>query len=289
MSISTHEAQLSTHAAQLSTANQRSILVIAIQDKNIEIVKLLIAHGANVNQKIVTTHGTFTALYFAIITNHFDIVHMLLTNGASIDFGKYYGDFLCHHTTDVRILLLLIDYGFQFKLSIGNAIINCRYDIIRLVYFKGILKINDIVDNCCELIPPLIFCIQFRPEQLGMIRCLLECDANPNLTYDGENFFSPLSEAYLVKNKSLGREIIELLIIFGLYVDDDNDECELVYQIHFERYIKPLLSMVRKGLLTVVCLKLIVQNLPCTNMLLKLSRLFKMIDDDIYPGDKKDD
>ena len=273
-----------------SLMNNLNFLKLAIKNNQANIVSTLIKYGADVNQLHQTINGTFSALYFAIEHNNFEIVHILLTCGASIDFGKYTGDLLCHKTSDLRILQLLIDYGFKYNLSLGHAIINGRIDVILLVFQTNKLEINEIVSNCCHEYTPLMFCICFRSQSLDMLQCLLKCGADPNYVVDTEfdGYTTAFETAINLTDPIVRKVIIRELLIFGLKIDQHSEYELLVYQIHFEIYIAPLIILVRKGLLNVVCLKFIVQYLPCTNIKLDLYRVFDMIDDVVYPANQDD-
>jgi ankyrin repeat protein len=59
-----------------------TLLTNAAQFGYLEIVKILIRHGANINY---TGNGDYTAIYRAIIYEHLDVVFYLINNGAKLN------------------------------------------------------------------------------------------------------------------------------------------------------------------------------------------------------------
>lgn len=281
--------------------NQFTLLSFAVEQNKVEIVNILIKHGAFVNQLHLTINGAVSALFLAIKQNNFEIVQILVANGAStkIGFSGYETGLLCGLNSDLRIIKLLIENKFEPYINIVAAINNNRSDIIRIMfqasYFDDIYsiinRIRYLMPGCKNEYNLLTYCIYFRPELIDTIICLLQYGADPNLTKyshitdDAVNI--AFDATFQLKKQEIRDEIIKELILFGLKIDSNVDHRQLeyeafVYQIHFERYIVSLIILVRKGLLNVFCLKFLVQYLPCINMELNLHCVFDMIDNVIY-------
>ncbi|GJL54442.1 MAG: hypothetical protein NPIRA02_15740 [Nitrospirales bacterium] len=75
---------LLAHKAEvnLPTRNGTTVLMMAAENGHIEAVKLLLAHGAEVNVQDYTNGAT--ALFVAVIKDHEEIVKILLAKGADV-------------------------------------------------------------------------------------------------------------------------------------------------------------------------------------------------------------
>lgn len=85
----------------------------AAEDNNIELIKLLIAHGANVN---MATERGWTALHMAY--DNIDTIKVLLEAGADVNAQDHvHGNTVLHHQTDIEVVKLLIDAKVNVNLQ----------------------------------------------------------------------------------------------------------------------------------------------------------------------------
>lgn len=98
----------------------RSMLIEAVKSDLPEIVMFLLKHGADINYKFEEYRGySCTALEFAIIENKFDMVKLLLNNGADIN--------LCSD-----------NYLFKIE-NIGNYLLDRGLDVTKLSMYSACL------------------------------------------------------------------------------------------------------------------------------------------------------
>ncbi len=85
-----------------------SALVLAASQGHTETVRLLLAHGADINSSNI--HGE-TALIRAVSEGKEQAVGALLESGAEINLIPYHGEAALLHARNVQMARLLIDYG----------------------------------------------------------------------------------------------------------------------------------------------------------------------------------
>jgi hypothetical protein len=130
-------------------------LIIASRDSTKDVIEFLLKRGADVNMK---AKGGYTALMTASRTRSKDIIELLLNYGSDVN------------TRDVS----------QWTPLILATVYNSNPDIINLLLDRG-ADINAKTNNGVNA---LIAVIKTRPEDIDIIRLLLEHGANPLEKYN---------------------------------------------------------------------------------------------------------
>jgi ankyrin repeat protein len=95
--------------------------ILAVEHKQIDVLKQLVAHGANLNYENYSGHTALTrALMLAL---HDFVVFLLLEGGADPNFGTIFNPLeICCKTMDENMALLLLKYGANPRLCIVEGI-----------------------------------------------------------------------------------------------------------------------------------------------------------------------
>jgi ankyrin repeat protein len=119
-------------------------LIIASRDGDIEIVRILLEKGADVNAK--TDTGT-TALFNAILYRHTEVVRILLENGADVHVKTMYGSTTLDMAIwygDIEIVSMLLENGADVnaKGKYGSTALikaseNGHTEVVRMLLEKG--------------------------------------------------------------------------------------------------------------------------------------------------------
>jgi ankyrin repeat protein len=160
-----------------------SWLITAIGGKNINLVKLLLNHGANINEK--TEFANVSPLHRSSAIGSRDICQLLITYGADVNAEAKYGQTPLHLATQ---------YGHQ--------------DIVELLLDCG-ANINALDLAGCS---PIFNAAQSHHQQI--VECFLSRGARVNLT-DREDF-TPLLRAF---QRAGGDETIRVLVAYGADVN----------------------------------------------------------------------
>ena len=122
-------------------------LYIACIGNSIELIKLLLKNGANINEKF----NNLSLLDIAIFNKYFDLAEFLIKNGIDIHYANNIGDFHSSYLMKIFIILLFKDIN---KLAVSNNIVNlCKYDEESSELLKVQLDlISDIKINHSELL-----------------------------------------------------------------------------------------------------------------------------------------
>ena len=165
------------------------LLYITIFHNNIDIAKLLIDNGANVNLK---TEDGMNPLLMATLVERLDIVELLIDNGADVDIKTEYG------STPLHAALKL---GHYAKTKGGQSEF---FDIARLLIHYGAGDVNTQDEDGTM---PLLLALY--SEQFGIAKSLIDLGADVNAkTKNGE---TPLDYA-----KNIGHTaMVDLLIEKG--------------------------------------------------------------------------
>jgi ankyrin repeat protein len=103
----------------ISSENSETALHFAAANGNTDIVKLLIAHGANPMTKEICLGET--PLHSASAKGHLDVVASLLDNGADVNSKTYYGItplFMALQAEDPRMVALLLKYNADITVKV---------------------------------------------------------------------------------------------------------------------------------------------------------------------------
>jgi ankyrin repeat protein len=116
-------------------SKDRSPLLVAVEEENIEMIKFLTNEDANVNIK-----AKYTPLYMAIHKNNYDIVKLLLEEGAdpNILTSSYPLDKALENS-NIEIIKALITSGANKSLRdpIKSAAENTNYEVVQLLLALG--------------------------------------------------------------------------------------------------------------------------------------------------------
>lgn len=190
-----------------------SPLYMAAKQGDVEIVKLLMDHGALVNLKVM---GTLTPLFSAASSGHVHIVKLLLEHGASVDDEIWLGEtplFAASSKGHVSTVQLLIENGASGRNSRGKTA------LVHAVRYNQ----TEVAAILCQHGPPLVnekdesgntpLHIAAQSCSSSMARLLIANGARINETNDlGE---TPLC----VASQSNRREVATVLIENGASVD----------------------------------------------------------------------
>jgi ankyrin repeat protein len=189
-------------------------LSIAADKGFFELAKMLIANGADVNQKLCNGpdhQQKPNALFYAVKRGFVEITELLILNGAEINVKSFYGFTPIEsaiYNGSVEIVELLISNGANLKIVddkgiISSAINNKSLKLIKLLVSNGAdINGKDIDGNT-----PLHYAV--KSENIEIIKFLLSNGANVNL----ENKYNLTPIEFAVKKGS--KEITELLISVG--------------------------------------------------------------------------
>lgn len=94
--------------------NGRTALMVAVIKKNIEIAKLLIQHGADLNKQ--DDIAELSALHFAVQSNSYELTKLLLENQAEVEIEDVNGntplsDAVFYSRGEGKIIKLLLAHG----------------------------------------------------------------------------------------------------------------------------------------------------------------------------------
>ena len=128
-----------------------TILLIAIKKREIDLIKVLIQHGADVNA--VTTGSNVSPLLRAAGQGDLDIVKLLIQNGADVNSkgiaGRtpLHGVIEFHPTNCIEIMEILLKNGASV-----NALDNCNRSPLHVAAKIGNVKIaRFLVENGCNI------------------------------------------------------------------------------------------------------------------------------------------
>ncbi|MGB4192277.1 MAG: ankyrin repeat domain-containing protein [Rickettsiales bacterium] len=210
-----------------SNINGNHLLHIACELGNLEIVELLLAQGADIEEKETMEELTYTPLHVACDEGHVQVVELLLQKGADIEAsigdarGKISLDLACQEG-HVQVVELLLKTGFfePDNLYIGTSFhLACRHghkEVIEVLLKHGVDV--DVMEEGGDCDTPLY--VAYNNDDVETAELLLKNGANPNCldlqksdgVYYGTN---PLHSAC----ESGDLKFVELLIKYGADID----------------------------------------------------------------------
>lgn len=218
--------------AQGADANQNfdaegSVLMYAIVRGFIDIVSLLLKHGARINEIV----NGYTPLMGACGYGHKDIVELLLKNGADINLGEFRNPILVAiEYQQADIVAILLKHGADVSVCDGHS-----HTPLHNAAWQGLEKIvqmllahNAAVNAKTKFgETPLLLVARGLSgtsveSRIRVAQILLEHKADPNICADSG---CPLDEAFGPENrKRESLEIAKLLIGYGAIISQDNNE-----------------------------------------------------------------
>jgi phosphatidylserine/phosphatidylglycerophosphate/cardiolipin synthase-like enzyme len=164
-------------------ANDRTLLMAAINVDQIDIARALINAGADVNK--VTQGGFYTALIQAAMQGHVAIVQLLIDAKAELDRSDQFGN---------TALYLTIRWGRDPKNEVAKLLIKAGADVnLGGDYLKGREK------EYGGVIPPIVMAAKRGNNEI--VKALLAAGANPNAR--DRNGFTALEYACEDRNASM--------------------------------------------------------------------------------------
>ena len=184
--------------------NESRALIVASLAGSLEIVELLLAHGADPN--IQTQHDGYTALHWAARCGRPDIVIALLNKGASLNKGNLYGNTAlnlaaCNGHTDTVKALLLRGAGLGEPVHVlWNVVLRKSLVAVKTLLACGAnpgecpgVLVTAVCYGYLEIVKELLahgadpnarnceaFCQAFRNKRREIVKILLDHGASPS-------------------------------------------------------------------------------------------------------------
>lgn len=196
-------------------------LQLAAYNGRTDLVKDLLNRGANV---LATTIGGKTALHFAAMGGHEDVIFLLLSNAKvkhSVDMIDRSGETALHKAAAFghsKVITILLNHSKAIELRnndgqtpLLHAIFNNRESALQtLVYAGANINVQDKFGN--SALDNAIYTQNFQ-----LVRFLLEslCEVN---AHTGRNGYTALHNAIMIHRE----DIVNLLINYGANVNDQD-------------------------------------------------------------------
>lgn len=238
-------------------------LFIAIDNGDLEKVKLLVEQGANVNCALPDIidgrkyNNDHSPLNRAVNRNHIDIVKFLIAKGADVNARYKTNDLMpLHYAQNADIAQVLIDNGAIIdpatrsgQTPLFQAALHRRYDVVRLLLANR----ADIYANCHHGQTPFHIACGYCNKEIVVLFLKLGYKVN-TYNVDGKSY-TPLHKAAMRGGyKSIGlptpnfvlneedKEIIELLLANGIdkHIKDVRGKTAAEYRINEE--VKELIN-----------------------------------------------
>lgn len=163
--------------------------------QGMESVLLLLSYGADVNAMTDERHDYRTVLHYAILSGNYDIVHLLLKQGARVNFSPDY-----QKPTPLDLAILKGDPTLVKILVDAGADVNASSPIIGS--------------------PLHVACADNVPNRLDTMSLLLHRGADPNriIPDDDGRPLKPVLGEYISSNENPSLEVVELLLRHGAKV-----------------------------------------------------------------------
>lgn len=222
-------------SANLKNRHDDSLLYIAVQKGHVEIAKLLLAHGADVD----FIHFRDTLLHLAAANGHIEMVRLLVENGANVNAVGIYSYTPLHKATQCAGLNVNSQwYSYHNGNSTDDRNIHSKYTETAEFLIKNGANIDAKgIDN----IRPLRFAISSGLSEIVIL--LLRKGADANLSsIEQQHSFTPICHLLLagIDKYASGRNYLKTfftLLAFGANLTEEHME-----QINDTLYLKDCLT-----------------------------------------------
>ena len=198
-----------------------TLLILAVKVENENIVKILVDHGANVNE---TNDNKQTPLMYAVILNYINIVKYLLKNGADVNLrdgdDHTINDYANIYGVDDKIMALLeennydqLDYSDNKSMLI-EAIKRGNINAVSNLAFVFGMDLDTQDGNTRDI--PLILATKLDNEII--VRILIDAGANVDIKDDNGN------TALMISSSKGNENITRILIDAGADMNIKNNE-----------------------------------------------------------------
>ncbi|CAG9770243.1 unnamed protein product [Ceutorhynchus assimilis] len=167
------------------------------QRNNMEVIVLLLKHGADVNAITDQRHDYRTVLHYAVVSGNINIIDLMIKQGAKPNYDK---DFDLKKPSPLDLAILKGDPNIVELLIRSGADVNCSSPIIGS--------------------PLHVACAEGIPNRYDILTLLLEAGADPNLKvftddFDYSSQLRPVLVEYIASNERLNMAIVKMLITYG--------------------------------------------------------------------------
>lgn len=179
-------------------------LIEASRKGHLEIVKLLIQHGANVN----VVEGMYTPLHVASVYGNLEIVKELLNNERGVEININWKDNL----------------GIT---ALHEASVRCHFDIIKYLIKNG-ADINFLDNNRYSPLYMALFYKTLRgisaDVKIDCIKLLLDLGADPYITYNKEQMVKELRSRQHNRESTFEQTIIDLFESYDVPIKEPYED-----------------------------------------------------------------
>ena len=168
----------------LDKTSRSTLLSVAVINNRIEIVKLLLSKGANINSQNATRS---TPLYYAVSFYYINIIKLLINNGADVNISDINGNTPLHVACingDYDIIKLLIDNNANINLK--NSL---QYNPLEYVVYKAMS-----LDTKSEIYKNYIKTINFLLDNQFQVDNELKLDVSSKRLQEVLNIFGGRTE-----------------------------------------------------------------------------------------------
>lgn len=195
---------------------------IISKDKSMELVQLLLTHGADVS----FSYNEGSPLNYAIENNNDNVIHLLLAHGAIVAPSCLSSALFMINDDLTRDLIDACSNvndrtRWQDSTALAQAVVAGRVAIIHLLLAKG-AEVNELIDIDFEndIAVTTVLGLAARSKSLEMIQLLLGFCENVNPDFDDLPYLSPLVLA--VEAEDI--QVIEILLQTGVSVNVADNE-----------------------------------------------------------------
>ena len=220
--------------AKLSST--KTLLHIAVQENNIEIVKFLLKHGANPNAKDANGNTPLHEVmseFFLYEQSSKIIVKLLLEYGADINIKNKYGETLLDVVLikSKKYYRLIIREFIEFLLDNGAKFNKPEAEIIYAVLTNDIAKVKSLLEKGVDVntVAPTLFYWALKNKHIEIIKLLLKYGADPDTNIYDWGRTTPILELLgniYVSADPEDIEIIKLLLEHGADPNAGNEHGE---------------------------------------------------------------